>query len=170
MRKFSILLKNVLIFCQANPADSSPAADLESSFGCVSEWQKVKLTKACQGESYRPHSSPLVFSLLISLIYECPAGKGEFLSPLPPAQHISKSAGQEGKVGSPSCGCRSCRDRVLSPPTPKPCGNRRLTSPGTHYQEPSGEQPETFPLRLLWFSTSLSQFSLLLSVFCWVFL
>lgn len=32
MRKFSILLKIILIFCQANGADSSPAADLESSF------------------------------------------------------------------------------------------------------------------------------------------
>lgn len=49
IRKFSVLFKNVLIFCQANWADSSPAADLESSFSCVSWWQKVKSTKACQG-------------------------------------------------------------------------------------------------------------------------
>lgn len=51
MRKFSILFKNVLIFCQANWADSSPAADLESSFSCVSWWHNVKSTKACQGGS-----------------------------------------------------------------------------------------------------------------------
>ena len=75
-------------------------------------------------------------------------------------------AGQEGKVGSLSW---TCGDQVLAPPTPKPCGNHQLISSGTHYQEASGEQPETFPLRLLLFLTSFLQFSPLLRMFCWVF-
>lgn len=54
-------------------------------------------------------------------------------------------AGQEGKVGSPSGSCWSSGGQVLAPPTPKRCGNHELISPGTHYQEPPGEQPENFP-------------------------
>lgn len=72
-------------------------------------------------------------------------------------------------MGSPSGSCWSSGGQVLAPPTPKRCGNHELISPGTHYQEPPGEQPENFPPRLLWFSTSLLQFSPLLSMCCWLF-
>lgn len=109
--------------------------------------KKSNRPKPAKGEA-RGHIHPLWFSVCSSPSFTSVQQGRVRSSALCLAGSCSahfQQEGQEGKVRSSSCSCWSCGDQVLAPPTPKPCGNRQPISPGTHYQEPSGVQLETFP-------------------------